>query len=309
MHGLVLVEELPARQRHERSVELVSGRYVSTVRVDAGRAADDILRTRHEARTVVLGTHAPARRLGIGVIAYGHLAPHVRTRDQKILYRAQHYAAYKVFGFVVVELVDARAVHHGYAVIEYVVALLLEERSVELRSDVATRRRDAAHVVHAHQLAQRQRVLDELGTQRRILGILDRERYLELTQLGIDLRHRLESDVCVDDLGRSELDLQAVVELVAPQIAVDLEARTFQKEGRGRILGPLVADLYIARNSQMLVEEGLGTAAAGLAAALGQIGLQRGYTGVERLDLSLQRLGLLGIDACEGGCRQRGRDT
>lgn len=121
-----------------------------------------------------------------------------------------------------------------------------EKSAEKLRSHVAPRGRKSAEIVEAHQLAQRQRVLDKLVPERHVFGILDRKGQFVFAQLEIQLVERPVTQICVHDLRRREFDLNAVVEF-GSDVARQAQAHALDKEG-GRVIAPFVAGLEVSRN-------------------------------------------------------------
>ena len=182
------------------------------------------------------------------------------------------------------------AVEDADVVIQDAVSVAAEKSAEKLRSHVAPRGRKSAEIVEAHQLAQRQRVLDKLVPERHVFGILDRKGQFVFAQLEIQLVERPVTQICVHDLRRREFDLNAVVEF-GSDVARQAQAHALDKEG-GRVIAPFVAGLEVSRNRR----QG------------GQHLVPCGRFGLERRDLCgklpdrsrAERIGLLGI----GGAKQ-----
>lgn len=244
----VFEERIVAHHGHQRRRHAPPADGVPAVAVEFAargkpRRAADPLGAHDQRSLVVAGARTVADALEVvGAI----LAPIVGTGDLQSPDGTQRQPRHKVLRFVLVLDVQPFAVEHAEVVAQNTVPFAIEEPAVEHGAHVAARGRESAHVVEAHQPAQRQRVFDELVLEGHVVGILDRKGQFVLSQLEIQLFERPVADVGVDDFRAAELDLHPVVEFFG-DVARKVQAHALDEEGRGGFR-PLVAGLHVARD-------------------------------------------------------------
>lgn len=122
------------------------------------------------------------------------------------------------------------------------------------------------------------------------MGVFDGEGHFELSDLHVELVEGFEAQVGVDDLGRGELELQAVVDL-GREVAPELHAGALDAECRGVVL-PFVVELDVSRDVGQLRADLFG----------GRLpAFERRHLGREAVDGRGERIAPL----CGGLCRRK----